>query len=128
MSVLRDLSIDTLINNIARGLTSQGRLELLEEVRRRLNAKAPVQPPHPPPLPELNADLIEILGRPNFQCGQLAALLRTDGREINFRAEDEQATVLHWMMGFYIRDPQYWRDNLDADYKRMMSKVQGKST
>ena len=124
MSVLKDLSNDTLINNIARGLTSAGRLELLEEVRRRLNN--PIKPLKPPPLPELNAELIEILGRPNFQCAQLAALLRTDGKEINFRAEDEQATVLHWMLGFYIGDKERWRDHLDIDYRRMMAKVQAK--
>lgn len=128
MSILKDLANDTLINNIGRGLTSRGRLELLEEVSRRLKAKDPVPPPDPPALPELNADLIGILGRPNFQCAQLAGLLRADGKEINNRAEDEQAAVVYWMLGYYIRDPKNWRDLLDEDYKRIVNKIKGKST
>lgn len=126
MSILKDLAVDTLINNIARGITSQGRLELLEEVRRRLHAKEAPPPPAPPDLPDLTPDMIEILGRPNFQCGQLAALLRADGKEINNRSEDEQAAVLHWTLGFYLKDPVNWRDLLDADYRRIMSKIKGK--
>jgi len=123
MTQLKDLTNDTLINNIGRGLTSAARLELLEEVSRRLKAKDPVQPPDPLPLPELNADLIDILGRPNFACAQIADVLRADGKVIKERSEDEQAAVIHWMLNIYIRDPIKWREIVGDEFDRIRKQV-----
>lgn len=124
MSVLKDLSNDTLINNIGRGLTSPARLELLQEVQRRLNN--PIKPPKPEPaapLPELNAELIEILGRPNFACAQIADVLRADGRLIKERSEDEQAAVLYWMLEIYIKHPDKWREVVGEEFDRIRKQV-----
>lgn len=65
-------------------------------------------------LPPLNNELIEILGRPNFQCIQLASALRSGGQEIANRAENEQAAVIHFLLGHYLADPNQWAENASA--------------
>lgn len=60
-------------------------------------------------LPELDDDLCEILGRPNFQCNALANALRLKGVDIPFKSEMEQATVIHFMLGQYLKDKTNWR-------------------
>lgn len=71
---------------------------------------------------ELNADLIEILGRPNFACGRIAATFRAAGRTIKTRAEDEQAFVLHWLLGLYLKhgagaSGTEWRDRAEEELR-----------
>lgn len=66
---------------------------------------------------ELNADLIEILGRPNFTCGRIAATFRAAGRTIKTRAEDEQAFVLHWLLGLYLKHGAEWRDRAEEELR-----------
>ena len=39
------------------------------------------------------------------------------GREIPEKAEHEQAAVIHWMFGHYIKDPANWRHNATAEMK-----------
>lgn len=65
-------------------------------------------------LPPLNNELIEILGRPNFQCIQVANALRSGGQEIANRAENEQAAVIHFLLGHYLADPNQWAENASA--------------
>lgn len=66
---------------------------------------------------ELTEDLKDILGRPNFQCISLAECLRRSGHQIDRRAEDEQAAVIFWLLGFYLDDPINWRTNAKAALK-----------
>lgn len=61
-----------------------------------------------PALPELSADLIDILGRPSFTCIRRAQLLRLSGIEIASKAEAEQATVIHYLLGFYLKHGSRW--------------------
>jgi hypothetical protein len=68
-------------------------------------------------LPEINKELIEILGRPNFQCIRLANALRAKGRTINTRAEDEQANVIHWMLNHYLKHGDDWISHAEAELK-----------
>lgn len=71
----------------------------------------------PPPvvtLPPLNAELIDILGRPNFACAQIARVLRLTGMEITERCEAEQAAALHWMLGLYLQHGDEWRAKGEA--------------
>lgn len=69
-------------------------------------------------LPELNADLIDILGRPNFMCIRIAQLLRLGGVEIATRAEAEQATVIHYLLGFYLKHGSEWSEKANEDLNR----------
>lgn len=59
----------------------------------------------------LTPDLGFILSRPNFGCQTTAQVLRTMGREITEKAEEEQAATIHWMLNHYLRDPLNWRKN-----------------
>lgn len=76
------------------------------------------QPKPAPAQPELNADLIEILGRPNFTCIRLAQLLRLSGVEIAKKAENEQATVIHYLLGFYLKHGSQWAEKADEDLEQ----------
>lgn len=60
-----------------------------------------------------------ILGRPSFECVGMAEALRKDGRQIEPRAEDEQAVVLHWMLSLYEMHGDKWRDIASDEMKRM---------
>lgn len=68
-------------------------------------------------LPELNSDLREILGRPNFTCHFIAKALRLMGFDIPQKSEEEQAATIYWMLGHYLRDPINWRDAASAELK-----------
>lgn len=58
---------------------------------------------------EMNADLLAILGRPNFACARLAGVLRRHtGRDIPTKTEAEQAHVLHWLLGLYLDHGEAW--------------------
>lgn len=60
-------------------------------------------------LPAMNDDLLEILGRPCFQCIHLANALRLKGIDIPFKAEAEQAQVIHFTLDQYLKDKDNWR-------------------
>lgn len=70
-------------------------------------------------LPELNDDLIGILGRPNFACTHIAQLLRRSGVEIDKKAEAEQATVIHYLLGFYLKHGSQWVEKAGEDLERL---------
>jgi len=65
-------------------------------------------------LPPLDDDLRDILGRPNFACIRLANLFRKEGAVIASKAEDEQAHVIHWMLGLRLKHGrENWREHAD---------------
>lgn len=70
-------------------------------------------------LPGLNPDLIDILGRPNFTCIRIAQLLRLCGVEIAKKAEAEQATVIHYLLGFYLKHGSDWAARAGEDIERL---------
>lgn len=69
-------------------------------------------------LSELTPGLIDILGRPNFTCIRLAQLLRLSGAEIAKKAEAEQAAVIHYLLGFYLKHGNQWAEKADEDLER----------
>jgi len=58
---------------------------------------------------QLTADLRYILGIPHTKLSSTAQLLRQQGNCIGERSEDEQAAVIHWMLGHYLRRGIHWR-------------------
>lgn len=66
-------------------------------------------------LPQLNDDLIAILGRPNFTCAHLAELMRKSGEDIPRKSENEQAAVIHWFLGLYLDHGDKWESVAKAD-------------
>lgn len=58
---------------------------------------------------ELNDQTRWILGRPNFFCGPIAEQLRRMGHAIPRKAEEEQASVLHWMLCLHEQHGLRWR-------------------
>ncbi|MHB2213292.1 hypothetical protein ACX64P_07515 [Raoultella ornithinolytica] len=73
-------------------------------------------------LPELNDDLIAILGRPNFMCAHLAELLRKSGKNIKRKSEHEQAAIIHWFLGIYLEHGDKWETVAKSD---MQARVAG---
>lgn len=67
----------------------------------------------------LTDDLKFILGRPNFWCGPYAHLLRAAGQDIEPKAEQEQAAVIHWLLDFYQADQLNWRAKVSEEVKRL---------
>lgn len=76
-------------------------------------------------LPPLDDDLIEILGRPNFACAQLATLLRAGGHVIKNKAEHEQAAVIHFLLGHYLKHGKDWHEHVGAAFEAIAAQ-QGK--
>lgn len=74
----------------------------------------PVSEPYK--LPELNDELIEILGRPNFTCAKLAECLRNCGQHIKRKSEHEQAAVLHVLLNLYIKHGNDWRKHAEEAF------------
>jgi len=74
---------------------------------------------------ELNPDTAEILGRPNFTCGPIARLLRTAGKEIEEKAESEQAAVIHWLLTIYDEHGSDWRKHAAVALKEMSPNIAG---
>ncbi len=71
-------------------------------------------------LPERpDKDLIEILGRPCFQCINIANVLRLGGWKIANRAEDEQAATILFLLRHWAADQTNWRDNADTELQAM---------
>jgi hypothetical protein len=77
-------------------------------------------------LPELEGDLIEILGRPNFQCAALANALRLKGQDIPFKSEREQAAVLHFTLNHFLKDKENWRRLCQEDLGRGFQQHNGR--
>jgi len=71
----------------------------------------------------LTPELSKILGTMCFQCIPFAQALRAAGHTIKSRAEDEQAAVLHWMLGHYATHGEDWRTAAAADMEAMRKAV-----
>lgn len=99
-----------------RVLDRGGLLALARDVLRV--AEAPTAAGDALVLPDLNAELIDILGRPNFTCIRIAQLLRLGGVEIATKAEAEQATVIHYLLGFYLKHGSQWAEKANEDLNR----------
>jgi hypothetical protein len=57
----------------------------------------------------LDDELINILGRPNFICGQIASAMRQTGADIPRKAEVEQAHVIFKLLQIYAEHgPVEW--------------------
>ncbi|WP_337049749.1 hypothetical protein [Serratia fonticola] len=76
-------------------------------------------------LPELDSDLIDILGRPNFACIRISQRLRELGYEIKRRSENEQAATLHFLLSHYLADNKEWRNTAEAALIGDAAKVKG---
>ena len=68
---------------------------------------------------EMNADLMDILGRVNFACRPFAEALRVDGVEIPPKSEAEQAHCIHWMIGIYLEHGDNWREQVGNELERI---------
>ncbi|WAI83233.1 MULTISPECIES: hypothetical protein [Achromobacter] len=77
-------------------------------------------------LPPLDDDLIEILGRPNFACAELATLLRAGGHSIKNKAEHEQAAVIHFLLGHYLKHGAAWHEHVGAAFEAIAQQSQRK--
>ncbi|RYH27271.1 MAG: hypothetical protein EON54_23740, partial [Alcaligenaceae bacterium] len=71
---------------------------------------------------ELTDDVRFILGFICFQCMHIVQALRLGGREINAKAEDEQAAAIHFMLNHYLADRENWRENVNAELRNMAAK------
>ena len=68
------------------------------------------QRPRPDWPAELTPQLLELLGMPNFQTDPMAQAFRDAGRaNIPRRLENEQAFILHWLVGLVIEHGADWR-------------------
>jgi len=59
-------------------------------------------------LPQINEDLVTILGRPNFTCIRIAERLRQMGDDIPRKAEYEQAHVIYLLLSMYLEHGKSW--------------------
>lgn len=61
---------------------------------------------------KLTDDQIDILGRPNFACAQIAKLLIRAGvyEDKAKKAEYEQAVYIHWAQGLLEEHGDGWRE------------------
>jgi hypothetical protein len=98
--------------------------ERLKEVEQRAEA-AEQRLQQPIKLPELDSDLIDILGRPNFACIRISQRLREMGYEIKRRSENEQAATLHFLLSLYLADSANWRDTAEIALRGNAAKVEG---
>lgn len=59
---------------------------------------------------EMTPDLMEILGRPNFACREIAQVLKADGADIPPKAEAEQAHAIYFLLSHYVASPGNWQE------------------
>ncbi|MBF8676174.1 Lar family restriction alleviation protein [Pseudomonas fulva] len=91
--------------------------------RNALSASAEPSAPAVSNLPGLTDDLREILDRPNFTCHFIAKALRIMGHSIAPKSEDEQAVVIHWLLGHYLKNGSDWRVRAEAELKSASEKL-----
>lgn len=70
----------------------------------------------------LDTDLRAILGLICFQANPLAICLRAGGAEIPYRAEDEQAHVIHWLLKLWLKHGAGWREAAKAELEAIRQK------
>ncbi len=62
---------------------------------------------------KLNKKIQFIFDRRNFGSEIIPLFLRPPGYEIPDKAEDEQAHVIHWILCFYAKHGEAWKDEAD---------------
>ncbi|MGN5354358.1 hypothetical protein ACQ4P5_20360 [Ralstonia sp. L16] len=72
---------------------------------------------------ELSDALRHVLGFPNFKCSPFAYLMRDAGVEVKRKAEDEQATVLHWLVKLVLDHGDKWAAVAESELKEMREKA-----
>lgn len=95
----------------------------LDRLKEKAVVEQPVLPEPAPDFPEMNEDLLLILGKICFQCAPIARVLRLGGMEIKTRAENEQAHVIHWLLKYYLKDPVKWMELAGDELKAIQAKV-----
>jgi hypothetical protein len=64
----------------------------------------------------LDEDVRHILGKPNFACGFIAERMRSVmGHTIRHKAEEEQAAVIYFCLGHYLKHGPLWAKYADAE-------------
>lgn len=58
---------------------------------------------------ELTDDLRDILSLMMWNTGPMAHALRAGGQDIKHKAEEEQAEVMHWLIGLALEHGSEWR-------------------
>lgn len=91
-------------------LSHQNGVDLLAEVMRLRKETMMEWPP-------LNDELSFILGMPNFQAGPFAHVYRAAGHAIPYKAEAEQAFVLHRFVWLWFNHGNEWRDAAEKDLR-----------
>ncbi|MDN7851368.1 Lar family restriction alleviation protein [Burkholderia seminalis] len=71
----------------------------------------------------LTDTLRHVLSFPNFRCAPYAHLMRDSGADIDSRAEDEQAHVLHWLVKLVLDHGDRWTDVAEVDLNVMRAKA-----
>lgn len=76
---------------------------------------------------KLTADLIEVLGMPNFRTGPMAHAFRNAGRaEIRSKCEDEQAFILHWLVTLVLEHGTDWRRHAGETLTAVIAEAKAK--
>lgn len=68
---------------------------------------------------EMTPALREVLGMMVFELSPIAHAFRAAGHGIKRRAEDEQAFVLHWLIGLALEHGDGWRAKAADEIERM---------
>jgi hypothetical protein len=79
-------------------------------------------------MPPLTDDLVEILGRPSFDCIRIAQALRLGGHEIKSKAEHEQAHAIHYLLNQYFLHGSNWVEKTNIALKDMVADAKAAKT
>jgi hypothetical protein len=77
---------------------------------------------------ELTPELREILGLMMWTTGPIAHAFRAAGHEIPRKAEEEQAFVLHWLIGLALEHGSEWRKRGSEIIQEMSQTAKAKAT
>lgn len=66
-----------------------------------------------------SATLVDILGRPNFDCIAIARRLRKAGWDIPPRSENEQAEVIYFLLRHFALSGENYIDSANAELTRL---------
>jgi hypothetical protein len=75
----------------------------------------------------LTDELREVLGYPSFKCAPFAQAFRQAGAAIPFKAEEEQAFVLDWLVRLVLTHGANWRQAAGDELKEISEPVRRKS-
>jgi hypothetical protein len=91
--------------------------------------------PHPPAQShvrayphELTDDLRDILSMMMWTTGPMAHALRAGGQEIKRKAEEEQAEVMHWLIGLALEHGSDWRVKASERIRQIKASLEAATT